>query len=167
MKAHFEDKEVGDTDAWAGQMDNVAFHVYAMKEPDYIMSLMSSYGTNNHEEGRETTRQWKQNGELVIKKFKYPDVVNIHFLFRHSVDDHNTKRHSPISLEVVWATKRWPNRVFAFLLGITEVNCFLAEKQFTSRKSESMMDFRKLLAYELIENNFIVQEQSKKLWHSS
>ena len=148
-------------------MDNVAFHVYAMKEPDYVMSLMSSYGTNDCEEGREMRRQWKQNGELVTKKFKYPEVVNNHFLFRHSVDDHNMKRHSPISLEVVWATNRWPNRVFAFLLGITEVNCFLAEKQFTSWKSESMMDLRKSLAYELIENNFIVQEQSKKLQRSS
>ena len=148
-------------------MDNVAFHVYAMKELDYVMSLMSSYGTNDQEEGRETRRQWKHNGELVTKKFRYPEVVNNHFLFRHSVDDHNVKGHSPISLEVVWATKRWPNRVFVFLLGITEVNYFLAKKQFTSQKSESMMDFRKSLAYESIENNFIVQEQSKKLQHSS
>ena len=27
-------------------MDEVDFHVYAMKEPNYVMSIMSTYGTN-------------------------------------------------------------------------------------------------------------------------
>ena len=27
-------------------MDKVDFHVYMMKEPDYVMSIMSTYGTN-------------------------------------------------------------------------------------------------------------------------
>ena len=75
-----------------------------------------------------------------------------------AVDDHNGKQHSPISLEVVWATKRWPNRVFAFLMSITEVNCYLAESYFTSRKSNSMLDFRKSLSHQLIENDYFDQE---------
>ena len=54
IKAHFNDKNVGDTDSWAGTFDNIPFHVYAMKEPDYVMSLMSSYGTNDHDNGKET-----------------------------------------------------------------------------------------------------------------
>ena len=74
------------------------------------------------------------------------------------MDNHNAKRHGPISIEVVWATKQWPNRVFAFLFSITEVNCFLAESYFTSRKTGSMMDFRKDLAHQLIENKYLVQE---------
>ena len=93
-----------------------------------------------------------------MKSFCYLEVVHNHFPNRHSVDDHNAKRHSPISIEVVWATKQWPNRVFAFLLSITEFNCFLAESYFTSRKTESMMDFRKDLAHQLIENKYHVQE---------
>ena len=76
------------------------------------------------------------------------------------MDDHNGKRHSPISLEVVWATKRWANRVFAFLLSITEVNCFLAESHFTDRKSGSMLEFRKQLAYELNENDYLEKEEA-------
>ena len=44
---HFDDKDVGDCDSWKGNMDKVPFHVeYAMKEPDYVMSLMLTYGTN-------------------------------------------------------------------------------------------------------------------------
>ena len=46
IKSHFDDKDVGDCDAWKGQMDEVDFHVYTMKEPDYVMSIMSTYRTN-------------------------------------------------------------------------------------------------------------------------
>ena len=158
IKAHFDNKEVGETDSWAGKLDNIPFHVYAMKEPDYVMSLMSTYGTNNRDNGKETRRSWKVGGEARSTSFRYPEVVHNHFLYRHAVDDHNGKRHSPISLEVVWATKRWPNRVFAFLMSITEVNCYLAESYFTSRKSNSMLDFRKSLAHQLIENDYFDQE---------
>ena len=46
IKHHFTDREVRDCDSWKGCMDEVNFHVYAMKEPDYVMSLMSTYGSN-------------------------------------------------------------------------------------------------------------------------
>ena len=42
---------------------------------------------------------------ISTQSFRYPEVVHNHFQNRHSVDDHNAKRHSPISIEVVWATK--------------------------------------------------------------
>ena len=158
VKEHFNDKEVGDADSWGGKLEDVPFHVFAMKEPDYVMLLMSTYGTNARNGYKETRREWKDNGVIRMKSFRYPEVVHNHFQNRHSVDDHNAKRHSPISIEVVWTTKRWSNRVFAFLLSITEVNCFLAESYFTSRKTESMMDFRKDLAHQLIENKYLVQE---------
>ena len=54
IKEHFKGKEVGDADSWAGQLDDVPVHVFAMKEPDYVMSLMSTYGTNSWEEFKET-----------------------------------------------------------------------------------------------------------------
>ena len=43
--AHFDNKDVGDADTIKGTMDGVPFHIHAMKEPDYIMMPMSSYGT--------------------------------------------------------------------------------------------------------------------------
>ena len=158
VKQHFNDKEVGDADSWGGKLEDVPFHVFAMKEPDYVMARMSTYGTNARDGYKETRREWKDNGMTRTKSFHYPEVVHNHSQNRHSVDDHNAKRQSPISIEVVWATKRWPNHVFAFLLSITEVNCFLAESYFTSRKTESMMDFRKDLAHQLIKNKYLVQE---------
>ena len=53
IKEHFDNKQVGDTALWAGWLDDIPFHVYAVKEPDYIMSLMSSYGTNDRLNGKE------------------------------------------------------------------------------------------------------------------
>ena len=32
------------------------------KETDYVMSLMSTYGTNNRDNGKETRRNWKVGG---------------------------------------------------------------------------------------------------------
>ena len=149
---------MGNADSRAGQLDDVSFHVFAMKEPDYVMSLMSTYGTSSWEGFKETQHDWKECGTTKMKTFVYPEVVHNHFQNHHAIDDHNTKRHSPISIEVMWAMKHWPNHVFAFLLSITEVNCFLAESCFTSRKSDSMMEFRKALAHQLIENCFLEQE---------
>ena len=66
IKQHFDDKEVGDCDSWKGCMDEVNFHVYAMKEPDYVMSLMSTYGTNL-QTGKETQQEWV-DGSVTMKK---------------------------------------------------------------------------------------------------
>ena len=154
IKQHFDEKAVGDCDSWKGNMDEVPFHVYAMKEPDYVMSLMSTYGTNLRS-GKETCREWvDSDGTKKTTKFNYPEVVGNHFLYRHSVADHNNKRHSPISLEVVWGTKYWPNRVFSFLLAVTEVNVNLAAQYFGGMNQVGQIEFRKLLAKTLIFNSY-------------
>ena len=56
IKQCVDEKAVGDCGAWKGKMEEVPFHVYAMKEPDYVMSLMSTYGTNQRS-GKETTHE--------------------------------------------------------------------------------------------------------------
>ena len=133
-------------------MEEVPFHVYAMKEPDYVMSLMSTYGTNLRT-GKETSREWvDRDGTKKNGKLNYPEVVGNHFLYQHSVDDHNNKRHSPISLEVVWAMKNWPNHVFSFLLSVTEVNVNLAATYFCGQNQMGQVEFCKLLAQNLIYN---------------
>ena len=42
---HFADKQVGDCNALKGTLDGIPFYIHAMKEPDYVMMLMSTYGT--------------------------------------------------------------------------------------------------------------------------
>ena len=139
-------------------MDEVPFHVYAMKEPDCIMSVMLTYGTNLRS-GKETCCEWvDSDGTKKTTKFNYPEVVGNHFLYQHSVDDHNNKQHSPISLEVVWGTKYWPNHVFSFLLAVTEVNVNLAAQYFRGMKQVGQIEFRKLLTKTLIFNSYYDDE---------
>ena len=158
--AHFNDKDVGDTDSLQGKMNNVPFHIFAMKEPDYVMKLMSTYGTNERNEAHKTRRVWKDKDKKTVSKtFNYPEIMSNHFKFRHAVDDHNGRRHSPICLEHVWATKYWPHRPFSFLLAVTEVNVNLAEAYFVLHKEpKPQIEFRKLLAQDLIHNGYLDQE---------
>ena len=128
-----------------------------MKEPDYVMSPMSTYGMNSRDS--QTQHDWKEGGAMMTKILRYPEVDHNDFHNHHFVNDHNVKRHSPISIEVVWAAKQWPNHVFAFFFATTEVDCFLSESHFTSRKHDSMMDYRKELTDVLIENRYLVQKE--------
>ena len=87
---HFAEKEIGTTDSWAGKMDDVPFHVFSMKQSDCVISLMSTYGTNE-QCGREVHHDWKENSIKKSTTFQYPEVVDNHFKYRHYVDDHNGK----------------------------------------------------------------------------
>ena len=156
---HFANLDVGDVNALEGTMDGVALHVTAMKEPDYVMQLMTTYGTLNRF-GVDKTRIF--GAEKRRQVFKYPEVVHNHYTYRHAVDDHNSRRQSPISLEETWATKWWPNQVFAFLLGVTEVNANLAFSYFYGGEKEEQLTFRRKLAKELIYNEYLAQERAQR-----
>ena len=97
---------------------------------------MSSY-RKNMREGKTTHQKWHDKNQNLVrnKSFWYPEVIHNHFKYRHVVDDYNANRHYPISFEVVWGTKWWPNRVFAFLLAISEVNTNLAFNKFSDNKT--------------------------------
>ena len=93
--------------------------------------------------------------------FKYTKPFDWNFYFRHLVDDHNNLQHSSPSLEGTWITECWPSCVFSFLLAISEVNCFLALKHFVFQDDmTTYLDFRKELAWSLINNPFLPCESS-------
>ncbi|KAG7356336.1 transposase IS4 [Nitzschia inconspicua] len=146
IKDHFKDMPVGSVDSIGGNLDGIDFDVFCMKEPDYVMMLMSTYGTN--------IRMGEHKNRDGVEAFQYPEVVHNHYQYRHQIDDHNNKRHQPISLEVTWATKTWENRVFAYLLATTEVNCNLASSFFIGEPPLPSLSFRKELARELLLNPY-------------
>ena len=43
--SHLAEKGIGELDALQGMLDDVKFHVVAMKQPDYVMMFMTTYGT--------------------------------------------------------------------------------------------------------------------------
>ena len=87
-------------------------------------------------------------------------------LYRHCIDDHNNLRHQTPSFEETWKTHRWPCRVFAFLLAVTEVNIYHSFRYFVWKQSveecESLHTFRKRLALALINNHYIQGETVKE-----
>ena len=145
INQHFQEKDVSDVNALPGTLDGASFNIFCMKEPEYTMMLMSTYGSLNEVEEGATARQWKgPNGEATSKQFNYREPFFNHFRYRHAVDDHNGKRHSPISLEETWGTKWWPNRVFSFLVAVTEVNAKLNMEYFAqdpNKKNIPMLTF--------------------------
>ena len=160
---HFNNKEVGEVDAIKGMKNGKSFFIHAMKEPDYTMMLMSTYGLLNEEETGGTKRSYLHpvTREITTKSFKYTTPFFNHFKFCHQVVDHNNRRHSPISIEEVVACKRWPLRQFFFLLALTEVNTKLGINRIdTDEHRISMLSFRKKLAAALI-NNFWYENEKK------
>ena len=102
---------MGDADAIRGELDGIPFHIYAMKEPDYKMQIMSTYGTLKRK-GIKNKRHWMEGGTKHVITFCYPEVVHNHYAFRVMIDNHNSQQIHPIYLEESWMTTRWPNRVF-------------------------------------------------------
>ena len=146
---HFANKEVGSTDALRGQLDGVPVYIYGMKEPDYTMMLMATYGTLA-EQGDEKTRNFMDGGSKVVKKFKYPKVVYNHYQFRDVIDNNNSMRMSPISMEETWMISRWANRVFCFLLAVMAVNIQNVGCYFLNLMKVDALKAHKLIAEQLI-----------------
>ena len=151
--AHMVDKAVGEIDALRMMVDGTSMHMYAMKDTDYTMMIMSSYSCLDHNDEHNTKWVWMEDGKQKIITFNYPEPMSIHFKFRHQVDDHNNCRHSPISIEETWGTKYWPDRVFAFVLAVTEVNSCKAAEYFQNDGAPiSQLAYRRKLAMELMTN---------------
>ena len=112
---------VGFSNAKKGVLNGVPFHLYAMKEPDYTMLIMSTYGTNATV-GEEKKRHYNKDGQKKVTTFVYPEVVHNHYCYRNVIDNHNSVRMHPISMEETWMITRWPNHGFCFLLTVTIVN---------------------------------------------
>ena len=167
IDAHMKQKKVGEIDIMTGKLSNESFYIFNMKEPAFNMKIMSTYGDKVVPENQENTRRFfkDETGITVKREFKYTTVFYNHFKYRHSIDDHNNLRHSVPSLEETWITHRWPNRVFSFLLAISEINTYLALKYFVWKKKgeniPTIHQFRRKLALSLIYNPWLDAEEEK------
>ena len=69
------------------------------------------------------------------------------------MDDHNNRRHAPISIESTWATNLWPDCNFDGYLAASEVNADLAMGHFQNGGVlQPSLDFRQGLAKECLDN---------------
>ena len=105
IKAHFKDMEVGTVDAMKGSLAGVNVQVHCLKESEYVMMLMSSYGTlERFRENKKRVRTNEGRRAPTEKTIKYTELVYNHFKYRDAVDAHNGSRMFPISLEETWKT---------------------------------------------------------------
>ena len=74
--ACFDNKNVGAINAIRGTMDGVPFHIHSMKETDYIMMLMSTYGMTLRL-GVMKRRHYTVEGSKNVE-FEYPEIVHNH-----------------------------------------------------------------------------------------
>ena len=162
IDAAFSNKEVGETGSVTLKVDTgETFKVFCFKEPDYVMKIMSTFGTLEEKEDHQTRRTYKKNGEQISTVFNYIEPVSNHFRFRHQIDDHNNRRHSPVSIESTWATKYWPDRNFAWFIAVTEVNVNNVRGYFGG-VSLPQLEFRRKLAWEMINNTVGVEKKNSE-----
>ncbi len=160
---HFDLKEVGQTDSLPGTLDGTNFKAFCMKEEDYVMKLMATYGLlQSVDEGATQRSVTRRSGIRENASVKYTEQIFNHFKFRRQVDNHNNNGHSLISLEESINTKDWKIRVFTYILAVIEVNARLAYKVFTKSDSLSQLQFRRLLAKELMGFLFVVNRVNSK-----
>ena len=139
-------KKVGEVESVNAKLDEVPYHIFTLKEADYNMKMMSTYGAAVEDTSyRENKRTYENDdGVPTTTYFHYTDVFSNHFKYRHAVDDNNNLRHKLPSIEETWVTCHWENRVFAFILALSEVNAFLAFRYFFWQAEElliSLHDF--------------------------
>ena len=159
IKAYFADKDVGSVATLPGKLNGISVWIHCIKEPHYIAMLMSNYRTLERT-GDTQLWSWKigLNSHLVM--FKYPELVYCHYKNTYHVDNHNNRRHQPISLEETWVTKFQPHCVFMFLLAVAEGNAYLLNKHYREDAEDSVLVFRRVLATELINNTYGIEEKS-------
>ena len=161
MDERMKDKPLGACDSIKGIMDEVPYNLFCMKDKDFVMKLMSTYGGLVETRGQEKTWRWfkanRAGGNSILRFFRYKEPFANHYKYRHCVDDHNNLRHSIPSIEGSIKTHRWELRVFCFILAISEVNTFLALKNFVwcNDKFMTLHQFRRKLAMALINNEHI------------
>ena len=86
------------------------------------------------------------------KSFPYPEPILRHNCSKHWVDDHNNRRHDPISLDEIWRTKCWEHRQFTFFVRLSEVNANNTKVRACGRPATPQIEFWKQLAQEMLEN---------------
>ena len=68
IDTHFKSKEVGDRDSLHGMLDGVAYDIFCMKEPDYVMKIMATYcGLTVKDGQKESRRKYETDGEMIEK----------------------------------------------------------------------------------------------------
>ena len=71
-----------------------------------------------------------RDGESLVEMFKYRKTFVFNFHYPRQVNYDNNRLHSPISLEMTWDDKFWPDHNLAWYLAVIDMNTALASGHF-------------------------------------
>ena len=94
-----------------------------------LTTFVASCGTTDEGEPHKKRRRRAFDGfksETYFRSVKRPKLVEQYFASAQKIDVHNHLRQGSLRLEVAWGTHKWEHRVMSTLLGIIEVDSFLA-----------------------------------------
>lgn len=149
---HMSAMQVGGVASVAGSLSGVKYNVWCMKDQGYVAKIMGTASGLIYNNDRERTRV-VDDGSTV--RFKYIEPFDLHYKFRHAVDDHNNLRHAVPSIEGTWRTTRWAMRQFQFYLAVAEVNMYLAYRHWVwtdDGEEMPLLAFRRMLGWSMIRN---------------
>ena len=145
-----------------GKQDNVPYFIWGMKEPDYVMRMMATEGPlGSTDECRETKRRCtvgsSGNSDTRACTIGTSAIAMRLMTITTCAMPHLRLRTAGL------LTKRWECRVFSFILALSEINSFLALRYFvfgnnTIEGCPLLIVFRRRLAWQLINNNFLRNE---------
>lgn len=151
---------VGSTYSRSGEVSDafghrVKFYLCGLK--DYIPCLLlSNFGSLARTDIETKRVYYDAKGKKMTSCFFRPDLYNIYYKGRHAVDDSNNLRMGDRSIESSWQTKKWINRIFAFILGTVEANAYNAYKfnyhslhPSQSKNILTHIQFRRIICMEL------------------
>jgi hypothetical protein len=144
---HFQSKELGSYDCFVQEKEGKNFLIHCHKEDKYVCKIMSTHGRME-----ETDREAWRLGKDGWSSFKYTEAITNHNIAKHWVDDVNNRRHAPIGLQDIWATKWWPHRQFTFICSVAEVNANNSQARALKEPAKHQIVFRKQLAKEMMYN---------------
>ena len=149
-------------DVVQGSIRGKSYHIMDIEDPDYVMLVMTTYGTLEHLVESDTQQRYKGAVEdLVTKRYTYCGVFGNHFNYRHQVDDNSNRCHYPISVEKNQAKKYWPDRCHAYFLVLIEVNAnYLRGYLVDGVDVEPQLDFRRQLGCEMVENTLYEETEA-------
>ena len=68
IDVHMATKDVGECDCLHGMLEGKPYNIFCMKEPDYVMKIMSTYGTLTVKENKKESKQFFFNGGERVEK---------------------------------------------------------------------------------------------------
>jgi hypothetical protein len=102
---YYEGKQIGDFECFVQEKDGKQFLGHCHKEDKYVCKVMLTHGRMV-----ETDREAWRVGKDCWSGFKYTEaIITNHCIAKHWGGDVNNRRHAPIGLEDIWATKWCPH----------------------------------------------------------